>query len=189
MTDEKLKFLAKQCAAMAKTELRTKGEINCILVSYHQDCGLHRMRKVEKLIVELAGEGWLNSPARKERAFGILCAANALSPVPPEAMVIVTVADQWVGNEAFAALPPEEQQRIYEENPRNRLYFAPRDVVIATAQTPERLCMYWQRLQGTLLIGEPHADFFNQAEFSGNLKVYGDPPPELLEALRKHSGV
>jgi hypothetical protein len=143
------------------------------------------MRSVEKLIVEVVGEDWLSHAWKKERAFGILRCTNSVMPL--DAVAFVCVVDRWEGNAAFLALPAGEQERVYVENPKNREYFVPLDHLMASVQTPERMCMYYQRLQmpALLLVGEPIVSFYDQAEFRGNLKLYGEPPADIVESMKK----
>jgi hypothetical protein len=189
MTDERMIFIAKQSLAMGKTELRVRGDLHGIFASYFEGQGLHRMRSLEKLIVAMAGEDWLNSPWKKQCAFGIMCYCNSIGR--PEAMAFVSVINRWEGTAAFKALPEEEQGRVYNkygECPREHpKWFVAHDAMMSSVQTPERLCLLTQRLQmpGALLIGELDIQLHDQENFRGNLKLFGDPPADIVEAIRK----
>lgn len=161
-------------ANMAKTELRTHQELNGIIASYIEGEGLHRMRKVEQLLIEAAGKSWTRSPAAKEVIFSGL--AFCAKTTRPDAFVLCTGGDEYRQNAAFEALPPEEQERLMDAyHPKHMpQYFKAHDVLMVTAQTPERVCVYTQdiRIPGYLLIGEPAIRFWPQSANIGRLKLF-----------------
>jgi len=186
MTDELLKGMCAQVANMAKTEIRYRHCLNGILATYFEGQGLHRMRKVEKLVEEKVGPDWLNFGGAKDIIFGILClGANV---IPPDAIVISTVINDYRRLPAFDALPPDEQKRVWDAPvwPPPPQYFQAHDALMVVAQSPERVCTYSQKLLGDLLIGEPDILLFPQAEWNGRLKMYGvEPPSEIVETFAK----
>jgi hypothetical protein len=194
MTDELLKGMCAQVANMAKTELRYRHELNGILACYHEGEGLHRMRDMERLLVELAGKAWANSGRAKDAIVATLClGTKSVRVAQPDAIVICTAGDKYYPTPAFDALPPDEKDRIFEAtHPRNMpQYFEPRDVLMVLAQSSERVCIYAQRIQmpGELLLGEPEIIVTPQAAFNGRLKIYGvEPTAEALEYLRRAEG-
>jgi hypothetical protein len=184
MTDEKLKDLACQVATMATVELSVRHELNGVMAEYWQGIGLRRMKALEKTAIEMYGKDWLNSGRAKQFIFGLLCATVGV--MPPDAVVISTGINDYEVTPAFLALREDERRRIFEERIARNYpqYFVPRRALMVTAQTPERVCLYRQRLQNGLLIGEPEIDFVPQSEFKGRLKVFGaDPPPEIAKAF------
>lgn len=188
ITDGLLKGMCLQAANMAKTDLRYRHQLNGILAIYNQGEGLHRLRKIEQFAEEKVGKDWLNSGRAKDMIFGALC--GGATRIEPDAIVICTGVDQYQQTPAFDALPYEERQRIaHSGHPRDLpAYFQPHDALMAVAQTPERACLYLQKMQvpGFLLIGEPKIHFLNQSEFDGRLKMYGvELPHEVGEALEK----
>lgn len=188
MTDNLLKGLAHQGANMAKTDLRYRHQINGVLAFYLEGEGLHRMRKLELEIEGKFGRGWLDSGKAKDIVSGLLCLAT--KACSPDAIVIVTGADKFEPTAAFDALTEDEQERVFRsQHPRDMpQYFEPHDALVSVAQSPERVCVFTQRLRGDLLIGEPEVRFFPQAAFDGRLKIYGvDPPAKMAEAFARAS--
>ena len=176
ITDKLLEGMCAQVANMAKTELRYKHTMNCILAIYHEGEGLYRMRKVEKMVEETLGPGWLNSGDAKDAVFGGLSAITAAAP--PDAIVLCTAIDDYEPTAKFHALSNEDKQRIarHSGHPRDLpQYFQPHDALMVTAQSPERVCMFTQRLRmpGYLLVGEPRVECGPQEGFEGRLKMYG----------------
>jgi hypothetical protein len=186
VTDELLKGLAHQGANMAKTDLRYRHQINGVIAFYCEGAGLHRMRKVELEIEAKFGRDWLNSGQAKDTAYGVL--RLAVKAQPPDAIVIVNAADKFETTTVFDALSNGEKERVFRsQHPRDLpQYFQPHDALVSVAQSPERVCVFSQRLRGDLLIGEPEVRFFPQSAFDGRLKIYGvDPPAEMLEAFAR----
>lgn len=174
ITDKQLQGMCAQVANMAKTELRTGRGLHGIIASYIEGEGLHRMRKVEALAIERLGEDWTNSPAAKEMVFsGLALCAKATKP---DAFVLCTGGDNYRQNASFDALPREEQERLMDAyHPKHMPeYFRAHDVLMVTAQTPERVCIYVQdmRIPGYLLIGEPEIRFWPQSANVGRLKLF-----------------
>jgi hypothetical protein len=184
MTDEKLKDLARQVATMAKVELSVRHELHGVLAEYWKGIGLRRMKTLEKKAIENYGKDWLDSGRAKQFIFGLLCATAGV--MPPDAVVISTGINDYEVTPAFLALREDERSRIFEGRIARNYpqYFVPHRALMVTAQTPERVCLYRQRLQNGLLIGEPEIEFIPQSEFKGRLKVFGTaPPPEIAKAF------
>jgi len=175
MTDERLHGIAAQMANIAKTEMRNKGKFTAILAVCNEGQPLFRMKKLERTICELAGEQWLNDGAAKGAAFSIM--REALTIKPQDGIGICTLVDDFQQTAAFDRLPPEEQHRaategnIWEHVKAG--LFEPHDALLSTIQTPERVCLFKQRLQGSLLIGQPDVHFLDQADFGGRMKMFG----------------
>jgi hypothetical protein len=196
LTDQLLKGLAAQVANMAKTELRYRHELNGILASYHEGEGLHRMRKIELMVQGVAGKDWLNHDHAKDMLFAVLRVANlrhAAGVTMPDALVIATAGDAYLTNDAYAALSDAERAALEDLLDRGEThrrdhpkYFDTWECLSVVSQSADRVCIYHQKFERGLLIGEPKIDFFDQSQFSGRLKLYGvDPPPEVLRAVEK----
>ena len=189
MTEERLKLIAKQTAAMAKTQLRTRGQLNCILAYYFEGCGLKRMLRIEKWARENLGEDWLNNGRKKDFMFGMMSFCTRLAP--PEAIVVCTAVDEFLPTQLLDSLPDAEQRRIYEiEYPRDHPeWFRPRDALVVTAQTPALCCIYRQTLQGTLLVGEPDIMIGPRDKLKGRLLMFGaEIAPEIIEHIKQRFG-
>ena len=67
ITDAQMEGLAAQAANLAKKDMEQKeGGFHFLLASYHDvDKQLHRMTKIEDLMVEKLGEEWLNHGQRQ----------------------------------------------------------------------------------------------------------------------------
>jgi hypothetical protein len=178
MTDEALRGIAAQCANLCKTEMRNKRSFNALIATYNKSDGLHRMRKIERTIIEMCGEDWLNNGAAKEAAFGVM--RMGLSVIPQECIVFATVANDFEPTARFERLPKEEKHRIAKEpgNIWDRVkagYFEPHDALVVTVQTPQRVCVYKQRMLGaSLFVGEPIVGCCDQVNFYGRQKMFGD---------------
>jgi hypothetical protein len=160
MTDDLLKGLAAQAANMGKADIQHRGELHGVLAVYYEGQGLHRMRKVEALLIEKCGKGWLNDEGAKHAIFGILCfGANV---IPPDAIVVAFAANLYVSNKAG------------DKGPK-----VPGDRLISIAQTKDRVCLRDQELRGGSLIGEPKIVFVDQIDWKGRLKLFGEPPPDI----------
>ena len=187
MTDELLKGLATQAANMAKTEIRYRHQLNGILAIYHEGQGLHRLRKIEQEVEEKCGKAWLDSGRAKDILFGVL--ATGAKALPPDAIVIATGGDRFEPTAALLALSPEDQMRIRDAHHPRELpqYFQPHDVLMVLVQTPDRVCIYTQRLGPRgMLLGEPEIKCGPQSAFDGRLKMFGvEPPAEIVETLTK----
>lgn len=175
MTDKLLIGIAVSVANMAKTELRNKRSFTAIICTYNEGQGVFRMRKLEKTLCDLAGENWLNSGDAKEQVFGLI--RFCLAAMPQEVFAFCTVATDFRPTAQFDVLPYDQQAQIASggdmwERVKEGL-FVPEDALVVTVQTPERVCLYRQRLQGSLLIGDPDSGCIDQAQFSGRLKMFG----------------
>ncbi len=82
MTDQEMLGLAAQALNMAKRDLEA-GNFNFLLAGYFEGEALHRMKKVEELILKHLGENWLNSGQTKDVGFGVM--RTAVDLMPPHA--------------------------------------------------------------------------------------------------------
>jgi hypothetical protein len=179
MTDAALQGIAAQALNMAKRDIE-KGIFNFLLASYNEGDGLHRMAKVESVIIERLGENWLGDWQRKAAAFGVLRAATDM--MPSDALVFVTAGNGFAATPKFWALPEEKQEALRAAgHERHHSAVAAglltvSDVLIAVAQTPERVCIYKQNVNELhQLTGPPQTSFSFQHEFEGILKMFGTP--------------
>jgi len=177
MTDQELEGFAAQAFNFARTEWKTKGKFNFLLANYF-DGKLHRMTKVEALIIEKCGEDWLNSSAKKHAVSDVLRIAT--KAMPPEAVVLVTIADRWKTTQAFESVPKTEREKILS-GPREARQAATElglleaeEVMIAVAQTPKRVCFYTRQLS-RLEDTKPQVETGDMATFEGAMKLYGEP--------------
>ena len=181
MTDAELEGIAAQACNMAKRDLDQIG-FNFLLAAYHDDeHKLHRMDSIEALIIERLGEDWLNSGKAKDAAFQMLRVAVDL--LPPDAFVFVCIANGFSPTAKFYALPKEKQAEILQAgHDRHHLavkegLFEVCDILAATAQTPERVCMYNRKLdRRTKDFAEepPQSWCVPQEQFGGRMKMFGE---------------
>jgi hypothetical protein len=83
----------------------------------------------------------------------------ASGEIPPDAIVAATAVDEFLQTPAFDALPLEEKERI-------------------------RSCdKHPGEMGGGLLIGQPDVRFADQSTFTGRLKFFGEPDPELVKSV------
>jgi hypothetical protein len=183
MTDAQLQGVGAQALNMAKRD-REKGSFNFLLASYHESDTppLHRMDRIEALIIERLGEDWLNHGSTKDLGFYVL--RLAVNTMPPDAVVIVTGCVAFNPTGKFHKLPPAEQATlfnaghdIHEKAVQDGLLRSC-DILLATVQTPERVCLYQQEI--TQRVG-PVTRFMNQTEFGGRLKMFGVEPGVKFE--------
>lgn len=189
MTDAQLEGIAAQALNLAKRD-QERGRFNFLLATFHQEDGaLHRMTKIEALIIANLGEEWLNDGAAKDLGFGLL--RKAVGLMPPDAIIFVTAANMFKPTEKMKKLPFEEQERRarlgHDENHRlaKQGYYEIIDCLIAVAQTPERVC---HRIQPVAPRGQtpdaPHTQMFDQKHFDGRMKFYGEPSPECFHTKK-----
>jgi hypothetical protein len=167
MTDSELQGIGAQALNMAKREMK-RGYFNFLLAAYHttDTPPLHRMTQIEAILIERLGEGWLNSDAAKDRGFFLL--RIAVSILPPDAVVMVTKALALEGSPIKG------------------------DILHAIVQTPERFCIYGQKLDTR---GEPTGtpvwSFGPLDAFEGRLKLFGaeidDKALDQLRSLHRRS--
>jgi len=190
MTDQELEGFAAQAFNLARTEWKRKGELNWLLASFHKGRGLHRMTKVEALVIEMAGEDWMNHPAKKERVGYVLRVATHL--MPPDAIALVSIADRWKPTDAFNTLSEADQKKIMD-GPREARADATSlglltvdEVMVCWAQTPSRVCSY-QRTLDELEDSKPLVQFGPMELFDGNFKLFGEVeiPPGMVEHLAR----
>jgi hypothetical protein len=174
MTDELMKGLAAQAFNMARRDMQ-RGEFNFLLAVYYEGEGLHRMTKVERVIIEILGEDWLNHGRAKDAGFGVMREAVGRSEV--EAIVFGCVINNFTPTEKFRSLAPAAQDAILNDNHDRHWQevktgnFKVCDALLTTVQTPTRLCICKRNLEGS---GEQRFDFLDQAEFRGRMKLFGD---------------
>jgi hypothetical protein len=179
MTDAQLQGLGAQACNMAKLDLE-RGTFNFLLASYHEadDRQLHRMTKIEELILQRLGEDWLNSGRKKDMGFGLL--RTCVTVLPPDAMIFASVTNQFGPTEKFDELTPTEQHELlhsahdrhHEAVAEGLLYV--RDVLTVIVQTPERVCMYLQPIEHGQPVGQGKCEFFDQEGFGGRMKMFGE---------------
>src|SRR5947209_5590421 len=179
MTDAEFQGIGAQSLNMAKRDLE-RGDFNFMFASYFASDRppLHRMTKVEQLVVARLGVDWLNSGGTKDIGFYVLrCAVELL---PPDAVVIATVVNRFVPTARCRALP-EGQQWELANSSHARQHEAVaeglltiNDAIYAVVQTPTRVCQYVQDLNPRRRpTGQPEASFHAQEDFSGRLKMFG----------------
>jgi hypothetical protein len=178
ITDAELQGLGAQALNMALRDM-DRGQFNFLLASYHgtDTPPFHRMDKIEKLIVERLGEKWLNSGSAKDIGFNML--RMAVSLLPPDALVIVTMINRFKPTAKLAQLPEAKQREVLDTS-HDRHHQAVKDGLLevcdslfAIAQTPERVCQYVQdfNLHGKT-VSKPDVMFGPQEQFSGRLKMF-----------------
>lgn len=179
MTDKQLEGLGAQAANMAKRDMEQReGGFHFLLATYHdEDKQLHRMTRIEALIVERLGENWLNNGRAKDIGFGVL--RIAIDHLPPDAVIFATIVNRFTPTAAFRQLSHEQQTELLD-SPHNRHHEAVRegllevcDALTATVQTPSRVCFYWQNFAHGQPVGKPETTFANQDQFDGRLKMFG----------------
>jgi hypothetical protein len=185
LTDAELQGLAAQALNLARRDYERKN-FNFLLASYHQGTALHRMTKVEALIIEKLGEDWLNSGRKKDIGMGLMALATHYKP--PDAIMFVTAANMFRQTAKFDKLSRAEQDKIiqaghdrHHEGVKQGL-FELVDSMVSVAQTPERVCNYMLEMKRDAV---PVVHFFDQSEFDGRLKMYGRD----INKLRRELGI
>jgi hypothetical protein len=184
MTDSELQGLAAQALNMAKQEYKA-GTFKYLLACYFEKngVGIERLPRIEALLREKLGEGWMNSEEKKSIGFRNL--KLAVQHLQPDAFVIVTETNMFRPTPALAAMSGEERKAVLD-GPHERHHQAAReglleivDSLSASAQNSERLCMYIQPVtaQGDFE-GPPIVHLLDQKHFSGRLKFYGEEDDE-----------
>jgi hypothetical protein len=179
MTDAQLQGIGAQALNMAKRDIE-QGSFNFLLASYHEcdETKLHRMPDVEALIIERLGKDWLNDGRAKDIGFRLL--RMAVDLMPPDAVVFVTLCNSFGPTAKFHELTPAQQTELIEAG-HNRHHQAVKeglmdryDILLATVQTPERVCMYRQVLdERGEFSGKPETRCGPQKGFGGRLKMFG----------------
>jgi hypothetical protein len=179
LTDAELQGLGAQALNMAKRDIE-KGDFNFLLAAYNESDQprLHRMKQIETLIIERLGEDWLNHERSKDTGFAVL--RIAVSLLPPDAVIVVTVANGFRPTPKFFDLSPAKQT-YFVGGGHDRQHQAVKegvmdvcDVLAATVQTAERVCIYQHEIDPRWrLTGAPATRCFPQSEFSGRLKMFG----------------
>jgi hypothetical protein len=179
MTDAQLKGIATQALNMAKLDLE-RGNLNFLLAAYIESLQpkLMRMDKVEKLIIERLGENWLNNGATKDLGFGLLRVCVDL--MPPDAVVVVTICNGFSPTAKFHELTPEQKTEMINASHKRHHRAVEEgllsvcDVLMAVAQTPERVVMCTRRVVRGEFDGQPEYRCAAQEEFGGRLKMFGE---------------
>ena len=180
MTDQELLGVARQALNIAKTEYELAGwPAGIVLISWHAGEGVHRMRRIERMLQEKLGERWLSSGPRKAAGFQAIRFAVQLTA--PDALAIVTATNMFKPTQKLRAMPPGEQRRLLvaSGHDAHRRMAAQGlltivDSMTAAAQTAERVCISIQEIDHGEFAGQPETQFFAQNEFEGRLKMYGE---------------
>lgn len=180
MTDAELQGIAAQALNMAKRDIEA-GKFNFLLGLYYHEgevSHLHRATKVEATIIQVLGEDWLNDGAAKDAGFGVI--RQCVEHMPPEAFVMVTRCNKFTPTEKFCKLPAAKQEALIgagadrQHRAVKEGLMAISDVLWAIAQTPERVCMYIQKVNGRgEFNGPPEANFMPQENYDGRTKMFG----------------
>ncbi len=178
LTDAELKGVGAQTLNMVKRDLEL-GRFNFLFASYHvgDKPPLHRMNKIEALVVERLGENWLNSGRAKDMGFYVLRLAVDL--LPPDAVVIATGANSFKATARLDALPKERHRALLNASHDEQHKAVAEgllevcDAILVMVQTPERICQYVQEIGPHGPVGNATAQFFPQEGFTGRLKMYG----------------
>jgi len=192
MTDELLKGHTAQVLNMAMTDARKEGGLHIVIAAYHAEDQqpLHRMRMIENQIEKRFGRNWLNNGPMKDAVYATL--RLCFNTMPPEAVFLAFQVHNFKHTDKWEALSPEEQQPLVRRISKSHAeqwvmvkegWLEPGDGIVCVGQTPLRVCMGMQALKGPgrQLDGQPHLEIWDQHEFSGRLKMFGDPnlkPPD-----------
>ena len=173
LSDKELEGLGAQAFNMAKRDME-QGKFNFLLASCHAGEGLHRMARVEALINQRLGKGWMNDERAKDIGFGLI--REAVNILPPEAMVFASVINNFTVTERFDKLAKEKQLEIangghdkHHQAVRDG-YMKVCDALMAAVQTPERICLYRQNIHED----KATSVFFGLGEFDGRLRFFGE---------------
>jgi len=183
MTDPELEGIARQSLNMMKRDAEC-GKLNFFIgACAYEGEPLHRMRKIEQQLIDRCGERWLNDERMKSRAFHTMRLIFSL--LPPAAIVFGTAANMFRTTKKFDQLPAEEQEQMLDGG-HDRHHTAVKrglmtieDVLQATAQTPQRVCIS-QWIRGHTQPEPPH--FLDQKDFAGRLKMFG-PKVKLSDQM------
>lgn len=178
MTDKLLEGLGAQAFNMAKLDLERK-RFNFLVATYHEGEGLHRMSSVEDIVIKVLGANWLNRASTKDLGFAIF--RKAVDRSPPGAIIIATVVNKFHGTDKLDELTIEQQREIlgggydrYHQAVADG-YMRMCDALMATVQTPNRVCVYLQEFTARgKPVGAASAEFFPQKGFGGRLKMFGE---------------
>jgi hypothetical protein len=180
LSDAQLQGIAAQALNMAKLDLQ-RDRFNFLLAFYIEawEHRLKRMGKLEALIIEKLGENWLNSGRTKDLGFDGI--RKCVDLAPPDAVVIVTVANKFYPTAKFRELSEAEQEELvtathdrHHEAVKQGL-FSMYDVLWGTAQTPERICLVHQKIRsGGTFIDKPEMHCGPQEDFGGRIKMFGE---------------
>lgn len=178
LTDPELQGIAAQSLNMALKSM-DDGDFNFLIASYHigDTPPLHRMKKIEKTIIERLGENWLNSGRAKDTGFQVI--RMCVEILPPDAIAFVTICNRFKTTPKFDALTPEQQQDLANAT-HDRHHQAVKsglltlnDALTAVVQTPDRVCQYIQDFELGKTAGRPDVLFTPQEDFDGRLKMFG----------------
>jgi hypothetical protein len=180
ITDAQLQGLALQALNMAKRELE-RSDFNCLLASYHEGESLHRMKSIERMLIEKLGKKWLSGGHTKDLGFGLFKLVTAM--LPPDAMVFVSIVNFFEPTERLLALSLEEQHKILGQTHDGHHQAVKEgllklcDAMTPLAQTPDRVCQYVQKIEsdrrGVRFLDQPAVHLFDQSDFDGRMKLFG----------------
>lgn len=192
LTEKELEGIARQALNMAQMDRELRGWKTSILLAtyYTRDIPpLRRMERIERLLQEKLGEGWLDSGAKKDAGFGMLrMAIGGGIPNTPDAVAVVTATNMFRPTAKMRALAPAEQKRLINagHDSHHRLaaegYFDVVDSFTSLAQTPERFCIAVQAAGGS---EPPDVKYGLQEHFGGRLKMFGKDPFEDEQRTEK----
>jgi hypothetical protein len=192
MTDAELQGIAAQALNMAKRDLE-RGDFNFLLAAYHAGDvpPLHRMDRIEALIIERLGEDWLNYGQTKDLGFSTL--RYAIDLMPPDAVVIATGGNKFKETRKFRTLSVAQRQKLIAAG-HARMHRAVAeglmticDAIWAIAQTPERVCQLVQEYDRRCgPIGQAEPLFFWQRELGGRIKMFGEEKNPKATAKAKN---
>ncbi len=189
ISEAELKGLAVQALNMATRDLEQGISFNFMVAVY--DAGmnppLHRARYVEKLVVDVLGETWMNGDVTKDCGFAVL--RTAVTLLPPDAVVIVSGGNGFKVTAKFRSeLSPEQQQELFNASHARHHeavkegYLSVNDILVASAQTPALAGQWWRGVEGGRVVGELEGFITSQECLQGRLKMFGELDP-LAKAM------
>ena len=181
MTDQELLGAARQTLNMARTDWELQGwPTSMVIASYHATDvpPLHRMRKIEQLLQDKLGRGWLDDEAKKDHGFYVLRLATAA--MPPDAVVIATPTDLFRTTAKAMANPGLLTRMKTEHSPEQRCQRCAGGLAGVGGspsrpwrRTPQRVCTVAQPVRRGVYVGEPTVTYWPQAQFDGRMKMFG----------------
>lgn len=177
ITDAELQGVALQALNLAKVD-REQATLCCVLATYHEGEGIHRMRAFENSLIEKLGLDWPNNDRSKTFAFNAIRFAIRLMRC--DAFIFVSAGNMFQRTEAFNRLHPAQQKALWNST-HDRHHDAVKegllsihDTLQAIAQTISRVCLYIQRIDDNHNFeGPPELKLCDQRDFVGRLKMFG----------------
>ena len=180
MTDSELEGICAQALNMVRTQRQNDPNgFNFFLGVYHPEFGLKRLDKLEKEIIELAGEGFLNYDSKKSQVFFILRRIIEFDPSLFPAMIFATASNKFTTTAKFLELPAEERQKLLDAgHDRHHKavaegYLSLADCLSCVGQTAERVCIASVNIGADGPYGPKQVMFVDQSKFRGTMKLYG----------------